>query len=62
MVPGTALFGVALAQAADVNAAIETYADIAHAKYEDALNAAASFGPAEPGEFRFDNHLLRISA
>lgn len=37
---GVALFGAAPASAADVDAVIETYADIAHAKYEDALNAA----------------------
>ena len=39
---GVALFSAAPAQAADVNAVIETYADIAHAKYEDALNAAVA--------------------
>ncbi len=35
-----ALLSAAPANAADVNAVIETYSDIAHAKYEDALNAA----------------------
>src|ERR1044072_5742988 len=39
---GVALFSAAPAEAADVNAVIETYADIAHAKYEDALNAAVA--------------------
>lgn len=39
---GAALFSAAPAKAADVNAVIETSADIAHAKYEDALNAAVA--------------------
>jgi putative iron-regulated protein len=39
---GAAMLSAAPAKAADVNAVIETYADIAHAKYEDALNAAVA--------------------
>lgn len=38
--------GTSAAQAADVAAVIETYADIAHAKYEDALNAAVALEQA----------------
>src|SRR5690606_11777130 len=38
--------GTSAAQAADVAAVIETYADIAHAKYEDALNAAMALEQA----------------
>ena len=43
---GAALFGAAPAQAADVAQVIETYSDIAHAKYEDALNTAVALEAA----------------
>ncbi len=43
---GVVLAGAAPARAAEVSKVIETYADIAHAKYEDALNGAMALEKA----------------
>src|ERR1044071_3043103 len=43
---GAVLLGAAPAKAAEVAQVIETYSDIAHAKYEDALNAAVALEKA----------------
>ncbi|HNB27454.1 MAG TPA: imelysin family protein, partial [Alphaproteobacteria bacterium] len=43
---GVVLVGASPARAAEVSKVIETYADIAHAKYEDALNGAVALEKA----------------
>jgi putative iron-regulated protein len=43
---GAALLGATPAKAAEIGQVIETYSDIAHAKYEDALNAAVALEKA----------------